>query len=445
MNGIDILSEINDRNSVIIFGCGKYGKIIFKYLEKTKRHKKVVCFVDNKKKNIIDHYKQIKILYPDFAKELYKNSLWIISSPKNSSQMQRQLLEMDIKPSNILHPTEEEILLMYKLIHKYYYEEDKYFIYERGFPISIKFILILIKSFLWEKYYVNIMKKNILISNTDRRYKYNVSICGIFLNEAPYIKEWIEFHRMIGVEHFYLYNNMSTDNYKSILAAYITEGIVTLTDWDIPHGQISAYRDCVERFSFETRWIGFIDLDEFVVPRRNKIYDFLKQYNNYGSVLIYWKIYGSSGGKSRKLNDLVIEDFKKCWPKLMDYGKCFYNTSYTLSDNSKNGNGFYHICWTARNGKNLPPINAYGKFSFPGGIQIVSKEPVPIQINHYLTKSYNEYQKKIIQPDATFERNSRTDVLFYYYDRKATGTDNLINQYLPELKQRLKEKRDENQ
>ena len=37
--------------------------------------------------------------------------------------------------------------------------------------------------------------------------KYKLSICAIFKNEANYLKEWIEYHRMVGVEHFYLYNS----------------------------------------------------------------------------------------------------------------------------------------------------------------------------------------------------------------------------------------------
>ena len=30
--------------------------------------------------------------------------------------------------------------------------------------------------------------------------KYRISLCGIFKNEASFLKEWIEFHEMIGVE-----------------------------------------------------------------------------------------------------------------------------------------------------------------------------------------------------------------------------------------------------
>lgn len=43
-----------------------------------------------------------------------------------------------------------------------------------------------------------------------------LSIGAIFKDEAPYLAEWIEFHRLVGVEHFFLYDNLSTDE-KSML------------------------------------------------------------------------------------------------------------------------------------------------------------------------------------------------------------------------------------
>jgi hypothetical protein len=34
-----------------------------------------------------------------------------------------------------------------------------------------------------------------------------LSICAIFRHEAPYLREWIEFHKLIGAERFFLYDN----------------------------------------------------------------------------------------------------------------------------------------------------------------------------------------------------------------------------------------------
>lgn len=34
-------------------------------------------------------------------------------------------------------------------------------------------------------------------------YSVYLAVCAIFRDEAPYLAEWIEFHRLVGVEHFY--------------------------------------------------------------------------------------------------------------------------------------------------------------------------------------------------------------------------------------------------
>ena len=66
----------------------------------------------------------------------------------------------------------------------------------------------------------------------DRKEKnHNLSICAIFKNEAKFLKEWIEYHRLVGVDHFYLYDNGSTDRFKEILNPYIKDKTVTLIYW----------------------------------------------------------------------------------------------------------------------------------------------------------------------------------------------------------------------
>jgi Glycosyltransferase family 92 len=68
-------------------------------------------------------------------------------------------------------------------------------------------------------------------SDKKQKYDYDLCVCAIFRDEAPYLKEWIEFHRLVGIQKFYLYNNASTDNYKEVLQRYINKEIVYLTEW----------------------------------------------------------------------------------------------------------------------------------------------------------------------------------------------------------------------
>lgn len=87
--------------------------------------------------------------------------------------------------------------------------------------------------------------------------KYNVSLCAIFKDEAANLTEWIEYHKIVGVEHFYLYNNFSCDDYCKVLEPYIEKGLVTLIDWPFKQGQMKAYENCVNVYGSESQWDFF--------------------------------------------------------------------------------------------------------------------------------------------------------------------------------------------
>lgn len=65
-------------------------------------------------------------------------------------------------------------------------------------------------------------------------YSYKLSILAIFQNKECFLKEWIDFHRLMGVEHFYLFNHLSSDDYLSVLQPYLSIGLVELYDWPYP-------------------------------------------------------------------------------------------------------------------------------------------------------------------------------------------------------------------
>ena len=46
---------------------------------------------------------------------------------------------------------------------------------------------------------------------------YDLAIVAIMKNEAPYVKEWLDYYLAAGVNHFYIYDNESPDNMKDVL------------------------------------------------------------------------------------------------------------------------------------------------------------------------------------------------------------------------------------
>ncbi len=148
---------------------------------------------------------------------------------------------------------------------------------------------------------------------------YDISLVAIFQNEAQFLKEWIEYYKLLGVEHFYLYNNLSTDNYQEVLAPYVESGDVELTEWDYPANshaewdaiQIDSYRHAVERSKNETKWLVIVDVDEFVVPVKaknlNKLLAPYESNRNIGGICIPWVFFGTSHWYELPHDRLMIE------------------------------------------------------------------------------------------------------------------------------------------
>ena len=137
-----------------------------------------------------------------------------------------------------------------------------------------------------------------------------LSICLAYKNEASYLREWIEFHRLVGADRFFLYNHASTDDHREALAPYIEDGVVTLEDWpDVPAVQTDMYNRCLEQHRDESRWIAFIDMDEFLFsPTGLPLPEVLAEYEQWPGVVANWAMYGSSGHRTRPPG-LVIESY----------------------------------------------------------------------------------------------------------------------------------------
>lgn len=150
-------------------------------------------------------------------------------------------------------------------------------------------------------------------------YECEVSICAIFQNDAPYLKEWIEFHRLVGVKRFYLYNNLSTDNYKEVLKPYVKKGIVKLINWPYSYEcwkewddiQKAAYENAVKLTKGKTKWLAILDTDEFLFPvHGNSLPQFLRTFESMehiGGVCVNWVMYGTSNVAKIPEDKLLIE------------------------------------------------------------------------------------------------------------------------------------------
>ena len=150
-------------------------------------------------------------------------------------------------------------------------------------------------------------------------YEHGLACAAIFQDEAPYLREWIEYYKLLGATHFYLYNNLSTDNYEEVLSPYVASGEVELVEWLYESSneqewleiQKGAYNDALAKATSQVKWLVVCDLDEFFVPKNvDTLTEFLKQFelqSDVGGITGKWVMFGTSWVEKIPDNKLMIE------------------------------------------------------------------------------------------------------------------------------------------
>ena len=222
-------------------------------------------------------------------------------------------------------------------------------------------------------------------------HKYHLSICAIFQNEAKWLPEWIEFHLKQGVEHFYLFDNLSTDSPHHALGPYGDK--VTLLSWPYYSNNVrewnsiqnDAYNFFVAWYKGETKWVAFLDSDEFLFcPNRQNLNDFLREYQEFDAIGVNWILYGTSHvtiPKGEKMLKWLL------WRSKLDFGANTHIKTIAKSDSIVNMRG-PHCCNLKPNGlqviENKVPF--HGPFT-----DVVSVNRV--RINHYWSRDLKYFHQ----------------------------------------------------
>ncbi len=129
-----------------------------------------------------------------------------------------------------------------------------------------------------------------------------LSLCLIIKDENPYLKEWLDYHILLGIDHFWIYDNESQEPVVNAIPEYIKKGWVTVNPIRGKGMQLYAYDHCIQTYGYLTKWIGFIDTDEFLVPKTTKtIPEFLVDFEDFGGLAVSSVFFGADGNKDRPL------------------------------------------------------------------------------------------------------------------------------------------------
>lgn len=279
--------------------------------------------------------------------------------------------------------------------------------------------------------------------------KYQLAICAIFKNEGKYIQEWIEYHKMIGVEHFYLYDNDSTDDI-SILQQYIDDGTITLNHISGTSQQMPAYNHFLQTYRNEVTWCAIIDLDEFIIPlekttlleqiqaifsRAEKKFKIIDGFSSgmIAGISLAWVYYGTSFHidppkgliLENYLNRIAIED-NDTWSKCIYYVdniEVIINPHFT---SPKPGTLFID-----ENGDYVPTCARF-----------LSTKTKYCRINHYTTRSLKEHLYKLTErgfaDGLKLTEEHKNKLLDQGQNQFNRVYDPITLRYVPALKNRMK-------
>jgi hypothetical protein len=256
-------------------------------------------------------------------------------------------------------------------------------------------------------------------------HKNTFALVAIVKNEARYLLEWLAFYDCIGVRHFVIFDNESTDETRNILKCYAQFVDIEIIHWPSCgeiSAQLEAYNYFIETYRNEFDFAAFFDLDEFLVPHNGVAFpDFLDRIpDNAGAIGFNQRVFGSSGELTYK-TDLVLRRFKRCSEPLYDENK-YYKSMYRLRDIDS---------VTNVHGSSL----ARGQFSFPDFSPLPQDAARPgaaaeiccsdFQLNHYILKSLEEFRGK--QRRGCVDEIGRDKLASRYEDGFFTGREPIIN------------------
>lgn len=289
-----------------------------------------------------------------------------------------------------------------------------------------------------------------------------LSICAIFKDEAPYLSEWIEFHRLVGVERFFLYDNGSGDGGREVVEPWVRRGIVSVEECSIPlgeGGQGWAYADALRRARGRTRWLAFIDVDEFLFsPGPTLLPDVLRDYERHPGIVVNWQVYGSSG-QTTAGDGLVIERFvrraRTRWVRnrrvksivdpqraVRPIGPHFFDYTdgaLAVTEDHEPVRVIEHRAWARRMRRGLLRLPLIETDPYAVRHSSVKRVSVGrVRLNHYAVRSQEEFEQKTVRHGSS----RLAPRYFAYHDRNEVHDPALLSR-ASEVRARLAALRDD--
>jgi hypothetical protein len=131
--------------------------------------------------------------------------------------------------------------------------------------------------------------------------------------EDPYMKDFVKYHRSVGVEHFVFFDR----EYGSIKKMFENDLDVEVIHFpDIPSNvHAEAWAQLIKYNRGKTKWLALIDADQVLVPvKTNNVKDVLREYEAFASLQCNWHTFGASDKNIKEVGSIYERFLKRANP-----------------------------------------------------------------------------------------------------------------------------------
>lgn len=231
----------------------------------------------------------------------------------------------------------------------------------------------------------------------------NLAVVLICKNEEAYIDEWIRYHVLAGVRHFYIYDNDASSGSTAAKALVHNRGevVVIVHPWRLKASagqcavdpQVAAYVQAALCYGHKHRWMTFIDIDEFIVPRRHgTIIEALDRLRRYSNISLLWSQFGHCGHVTQPSEPCAFAYMLRHQPDAINphHFKC-------IVDPAKLSMIYMHHCSTTDMGTTTSNDKGQVEDNHCRQSAAGFASSEFLQLNHYQAKSIEESHAKLHQ------------------------------------------------
>jgi hypothetical protein len=263
-----------------------------------------------------------------------------------------------------------------------------------------------------------------------------VTLCGIFKNEGRYVKEWLIYHYLIGINKFLVYLNDNTDSSIETILSLSFRDKIDIIEFSGKVNQQKIYTESIKNLC-NTDWFVGLDIDEFLfIKQEDTIQNYLSReiFNGCGGIALFQNVFGHSNHVVRP-NGLVIENYLHI---NIDYPH--FNKQYKFNRSPDDLFKFNKVIVRVKDFISTEKLRLYkttnpvviesGEVFIPHRYQ---RSVDNIVINHYFTKSLEDWNFKTGRPWVG-DIGSYDDLFFNYPEYSRLFDDTMVNKFVHKIK-----------